>query len=93
MKSIIYFHSKRKKRAKKKLKRGPLNLVQYHQFPFLYDETEDEEFMDLDEESSYFCHSGPKKSMELSHPLEFSQKTIDLLKKRAGFKLPAYKFN
>ena len=62
MRRIVYYHPKRKKRIKKKLKQGPFNLIQYHQFPFLYDENEEEDMMDLDEESSYFASKGPRQN-------------------------------
>ena len=83
MRRIIYFSPKRKKRAKKRLKRGPFNLVQYHQFPFLYEETDDEEFADLDEESSYFSSSKLKKTSQSNRLNDISHRVASLHKKRA----------
>ena len=81
MKRGLYFHPKRKKRAKKKLKQGPFNLVKYHQFPFLYEDSDEEELMDLDEEGSYFSHSKHKQGLYRG-PINLGKQINKLAKKQ-----------
>lgn len=78
----MYFYSKRKKRAKKKLKQGPVNLVKYHQFPFLYEDLEDEENLDLDQESSYFSGLSAKQKIPAMTSHSFALQTNKYLKNR-----------